>query len=687
MELWLGYTLIVARLAITGWVWTYRGASTPYSPLLLLARVITVGFVANLLPILVLATLGFWTPLLDWSLWIIVALAGLLLKRRNGPLTMGAIGRLSAMLVLTFLVACPAVIMPHRSEWLAGGWDPGLYVNNAIAISQRNGLEPLRDTLYADMSREGRLLFSASEHDYREIFPGVPINIEDGSLPLYFFHLTPSLGSWVFRAGGFDLLFRLPVLLACWGLVVFLGFCAALDIRGRFLAGCAFFWCINPVWWYQQSIPTSEMMYVLLMMGGLLFYLLAARRDEKWPVGAMLCFMLATINHFNFPLFAGLILLGFAVFERFNRTNNSSRRVLLCAAGVVFGILFDMLTAGVTLSRLEMKDNAITIVTGGFMFLLISSLVAYVVPIKRTWGDEQVVCVKRLVRILAAGLFALGIILNYPPVKQGIISAIGTQSLMAATLNRIDVVSSFLGVGGFFLVAWGLWVLSAMDNTRLPGGALVVILILAGMLAGLLVMPGIASTYPWGLRRFVPVLLPLVAIAQAGALTTVFRGSPLRRLAGSIFLFWGVWSGSMSSLAAARVTDYLGIGDVLSSVSQKIAPGDIVIVDDPRYGTPLQLTYGHDVINGQLIWSSETSDVMNARVQFLAQLSAERNGRLLWLTTDEKGIEVYPKPPDVNVPPIVELDFGHKRLLHHPQNRRFVNEYKVDHIKLFEQQD
>ena len=69
-----------------------------------------------------------------------------------------------------FVALVTAVILsrPPRSEWFAGGWDPGLYQNAAVVVERANGFTPQTESIYERLTVEERSLFGY------QVFPAVP---------------------------------------------------------------------------------------------------------------------------------------------------------------------------------------------------------------------------------------------------------------------------------------------------------------------------------------------------------------------------------------------------------------------------------------------------------------------------------------------------------------------------------
>jgi hypothetical protein len=158
--------------------------------------------------------------------------------------------------------------------------------------------------------------------------------------------------------------------------------------------------------------------------------------------------------------------------------------------------------------------------------------------------------------------------------------------------------------GTWCFVAAALGVL-ALSRDRSPEGLAIwkVTSALGIAVLVLLLHGGIAPLYPWALRRYVVYLVPFLALAQGDAASWVVASSKGRRkaalLAGAILMAAAVVEGSARSLSAARVGDYKGLTAILRQLDAHLRDGDVVVADDPRWGTPLLLAFGRDVIDGK----------------------------------------------------------------------------------------
>ncbi len=615
----IGSVLLATRIGLAG-CWWYGSARGKVSRM---AAIMATGFAVNLLPAVLLAPMNLWTPVADWLAWGGLVMVGLIASLRRGRKRMGCAMREGFVVSTLLMIMYVAIsLWPARSEWVAGGWDPGLYVNLAVTIAQHNGIAPDTASVYADMTREERLLVSFTEGTYREVLPGVPIDVDSGALPRYFFHLTSLAGALFFRLGDYALLFRMPVLLAFMGVPAFIWLAGVLGLKRWSRAFAGVFWFVSPVWWYQQAIPTTEMLYLFLMMSGLAFYLEAHRDDGSWPFMAGWLFFLATINHFNFPVLAGIFMLVTSVAEVTQAKHAGSKRIAPLFVFVLLGIAWDFAFARVTLDRLEEKDAAIRAVLIPFFF---SSLMAFLIMRSRPcWlvGASWLSWLRRATGLLGFAVAVALFVTCFPVLRNALMDVLPQGNLLRGFLYRSSLLGSFLHPGALFLATAGLFNLAWREHDGWRHA-----------LGLFLVAPGIAPIYPWGLRRFVPVLLPFMALAQSGVMAGWVRGSKIMRVAGVSLLAGGLTGGMMNSNEAIRAGDYRGLHAVMEQLSSKVEDHDVVLVDDHRFATPLLLMYGHDVLLDRIMREHDLHAERETFQKMLMRLIEKRGGRLLWLTT------------------------------------------------------
>ncbi len=687
MELVAGGFLLALRVCGAGWLWTFskrefRPDSGGEVFLLRLGQVLTAGLLLNLLPALALAACGVWTPVSDWVCWLIVLAAGGIRAGRVARISDLSLWRFGGGLALVWLLTSLPLLRSPRSEWLAGGWDPGIYQNNAAVIARDGGLQGRPVSIYAAMTAEERTLFSAAEGEYREIFPAVPIRPADGSLPLYFFHLTPVCGAWFLRMGGPGLLFRLPAILALWGLLPMLALCGSIGMGGWRRWGVLACWLISPLWWYHQSLPTTEMLYLLLLLGGVLMYVPAAARGIRVPWGALAALFAATINHLNAAVLTGILLVVAAYVEGQARTPGRIARIGLGFGAIALAIAWNLHFAGITVMRLEAKDQVLSIIWGAGGGLAVMALILAWRPIPaalRARGGRWICFAGAAAGIILAGM-ALGAAVA--PWRPAMIEAAWRLPGGRILVYLLHI----LPFQGALAMAWAgigwTWLLLTRNDAWRPTQIMAAGL---GLICFVLCLqPGIAAIYPWALRRIVVFWVPLLAWLQAFVLVRMVQVVQQRgggwRWAVMLILVPPLAGGCRLAAAAHRVGDYPGFNQVRASWEQVIAPNDVVVADDARWGTPLLLAGGRDVINGSLLWQSQDVEFQRRFMAALQRLRETTGRRVLWLTSTDRERGIYPVNLGGADAPLAEMSYAFHTVIHSargdeyavaPRERRF----------------
>ncbi|MCF7837999.1 MAG: hypothetical protein K9N49_05155 [Candidatus Marinimicrobia bacterium] len=688
-QLWAGYLLLGLRWLLAGWFWALAtGARTGDAPFSRrLGRALTVGLLVNLLPALLLAAGRVWSPAADWLVWAGLTLGAAGWARRRGFALCAQARPLGAGLLAVSLSGLIVVLLPARSEWLAGGWDPGLYQNNALVIARTHGLTPRADSIYAELTPAERDLFLRGDAPYHEAFPGVPVRLADGAMPLRFFHLTPLCGALFHRLGGRELLYRLPAILSIWALFPLLALFSQLGLSPRRQALGLLPWLGSAFWWYHQAVPTAEPLYLLLLVGGLSLYLQAYRDRIRWPMGAALTLFAAAANHLNAVVLLGLALAATAAIEAAKAAPGRRTRLTCCYGALALGLAWNLLFARTSVMHLEEKDHALRIILGALALCVAVS-----------WGLLRLrpapAGVRRVQRgaawlggaagILLAGL-ALGLI--YDPVRARIFLLADALPLAGPVLERLARLFPFQGLGSALWAATGLAALSC-DHRPAYQAWRVLTCILGGVLLALLILPGIAPLYPWALRRYHAFWLPFLALTQTYAILRVLTPragwSGWRRAALALIVLAGLGDGLRLSRQAACVSDYRGLGAVVATLDQAIQPGDVIVADDPRWGTPLLMARGRDVLNGRFLWRSRDPAYQAAYLETLRRLRRAGNRRILWLTSTDDGLAIYPVGLDPAAPALLECQYNYVTIAHGVRARSYTVTSHARPLRIYE---
>ena len=132
----------------------------------------------------------------------------------------------------------------------------------------------------------------------------------------------------------------------------------------------------------------------------------------------------------------------------------------------------------------------------------------------------------------------------------------------------------------------------------------------------------------------------------------------------------GVWRKKTETLLqlvygnACRVGDYRGLSELLLDLDAQLEPGDVVVADDPRWGTPLLLAHGRDVLDGKRLWESAEPGFQADYLRMLRRLQREEGRRVLWLTSTEAGLGVYPLDIGPVAPVFEDLPFSYRTVVH-----------------------
>jgi hypothetical protein len=192
----------------------------------------------------------------------------------------------------------------------------------------------------------------------------------------------------------------------------------------------------------------------------------------------------------------------------------------------------------------------------------------------------------------------------------------------------------------------------------------------------LFLAPGIAPLYPWALRRYVVFLVPFLALTQSAAAIGWIEDLQQRRLRWrwlALLLFLpALVQGARLSAAAFRVGDYPGLGQILLALEQAAEPRAIIVADDPRWGTPLLLAGGRDVVNGRRLWKSQDPDFQTEFMAALQRLRAQSGRRVLWLTSTEEKRDIYPVAVGGAAAPLLELPYAYRTVVHSRRANAFA---------------
>jgi hypothetical protein len=186
---------------------------------------------------------------------------------------------------------------------------------------------------------------------------------------------------------------------------------------------------------------------------------------------------------------------------------------------------------------------------------------------------------------------------------------VGILAGHAAGSNYLGVrtpmwLSFSIGIGGLVLAALGM-VAAWRQRHRLPGAPFVLALGLAAA-SILFYNPHVYPSLPWGARRFVPLLLPLLVLLAVHACARFGARSRLVAFAATAVLAWGVVDGSRPMWGREL---YAGSWEALSRF-ERVLPRDGLILYDRDISSLMlgpSMWLVHDR-NGVAVWPLTTKD-------------------------------------------------------------------------------
>lgn len=632
------------------------------------------GVPAALLFSVLLAETGVLSVALEWAGAVLMILSGLLAGRLRNPdrlkhsLTWSLPG---AAVLFTGIVVI--LNLPRCGEWIAGGWDPGIYINQGVAVARFGTFHPPAEPHHAALTGDELALFtSGSKGHAPQLFPAVPVDPQNRNVLHYFFRLTPACVSTLALHGGLNAATRMPAIAGLLVLLVFPGFLTGLGCRPACAWIASLLLASHPVWLYHLHFPASEMPELFFFLG---LATLLPFQHTGWYSRLLFLLLLfaAILNRLSFFPIALMLTMAaaWADMERPDRRQVLTGRMLQLLV-ILLAVAYDYTFARVTVDGLQ---YALTDVFGAaLVFMAGTALLDWASVFKRS--------ASRLTPAIVFGLAAAALALT----------AIGSVFLwrhapVLAGIRRNTLhLSPFLGAPWLIPAVPGmllLWLLHARRLRHLSSVTLVCTVITLLLLVKTFTFP----FYPWTTRRFLPFTVPLLATGAAFLLAELWHWGklprPARRLCVVLLLGAILAFTARSSWHALSGSEYDGLSARLAHVAKQIGPRDIVIVDHFKWGTPLMFIHGAHVLDGSTFHDTRGAASMPEALKTLSRLKAA-GWRILWLSSTPAGLEIYPQPVPgavllADVPPLT-----FREIIHGPRVRDFVRRERTVVFQLYQ---
>lgn len=680
-EAWLACALTLAfRFYAVGAAWNWlvpeamlAGLGRGSRALLYSASALLIGVPSALLVSLALAEFGAASLGRELLGSGVLAAAGLLTGLRRAPARVRQTLALSAPGLLVVWVGIAAIMhLPRCGEWMVGGWDPGIYINQGVCVGRTGTFHPPAQPHHAALTADELALFARGDGAYPQVFPAVPVDARSREVRHYFFRLTPTLVSALTRCGGLGAATRVNYIMGFLGLIVLAACLRSHRCPAACVAIALLLLVTHPLWLYHLHLPTSEMTELFLVLGLGMF--LWAQRTGWFCHGMTLLLMLtAIVNRVSFVPFAGMLVLAtaWADLDRPDRRRALAER-LLQAGTIGLGTFYAFTATAVTMASLQFVSRELVVVAGGCL------LAAMAVEVLAARG----VSLRALSPALLFGALTAVMVLL------GLGAALLSRhvTVLASVRQNALRILPFLGPWLVSAAAVGLailWFARARQSRHLAA----LLAVFVGVTAILLINAYAIPIYPWTTRRYLPFTVPLLVVGAAIALSALWympaRLAAVRR-AGVVVLTVALMAatGRMSRHALAG-TEYDGVSVQLAELQAQIGPHDLVLADHFKWATPLAFVYGKQVLDGSQLYGKRGPTLMPAALKALARLRAA-GWRVLLLTSTPEGLDVYPGKVEGARLVWSAAPFTIKEIIHSPRARDFERREKKVVFQLHE---
>ena len=523
-----------------------------------------------------------------------------------------AVGAFSALCVLI-------LAFPPRGEWIAGGWDPGVYMNQGLYAAQQGGWRVTPMPAHADLIHADYNPFIRAIAGRDELFPGIPFDADSGALRLTFYPITPAWIAWLYTISGPHAALHAMLLLALILCFLLLG--------GLFRAGASPAFAIlgtalialHPLLIYHARTPCSEMMEMVFVA----MLLIALSRSDSRSIPALLSLVLLAgiLNRPTFLIWSALLFPLLAV-----RRDLKPATCLVLALPVVAGIAYYSTIGSAGVDRI------------GHLFPRLTWAAVAVIPLsyalaalltRRSWS------------------YTAPLLFTFTPLLVLSAVAVFHPDPLTELNNNVRKLAPYLGYPLILLGALGFAsrLVSVWQSRRMtPLDAWLWLCICVAVVP--FVFKFAADLYPWATKRFLSGTLPILGCGAACALMLPRERARngkkvwtwISVAAGLTVILWGHGDRLRD---AWNTTEYDGLFHALQAVSAKLDKDDLVLTDHFLWGTPLAMVFQHQTLNGERLWARESGRRTSAALDFLRNQQAGGR-RVLVLTSTERGMAVFP---------------------------------------------
>jgi len=635
-QLLLTAMLLTIRFLLPGaaWLWLFPTRSDNASNRLVAgcrgcATAVLISVILSGATALVLGLLGAYKPIFEVAVLAAFVIGGLavgsLVRKQD---IRGSLLSIAPAGLVLFIVFCGALLAPERGEWMLGGWDPGVYINESVALADTDTLSPDDSFFYDDLTVEERVPFLRNMFVRTERFPGVLVDASKKAFTFEFFRWTPALFSSVYRTGGIVALNRVNLVLGILVLVVLFAF-----VEGAAGFSAALFAALmllgQPVWLYHTHVPVSEMAH-LILVGGLCLGVVHRKEGACWHALMLASLITAILNRFSFLPFAGFLL----IFLAWDDGQRSERRQvlverLLQLAAVGVGLFSSQTAAPSSIEGWTVAPTLFAAFTSCAVVAIVIDVVAFNRKVT-SWAA-------RIPNwFWYAGVGVAGAILIAASRTPHGVGQQADEDNVYKLLGYVGVLPVLLSfIGGVFLIY----------TRKIPRTFKIVVSYLVAITAILLYRKNIMDWYPWATRRYLAYTIPAVVILSGLALgflwTLPGKAKVIGRTIAALLLVGSLALNKRRIELAWRYTDYDGVSAPIQTLADQVKENDILVCDHPWWGTPLALYHGKQVLNGRHMWRDKSGETAAKGLPVLRRLAADGKS-IKFVTSTDSGTDIYP---------------------------------------------
>nr|MBC7244967.1 glycosyltransferase family 39 protein [Chloroflexota bacterium] len=207
---------------------------------------------------------------------------------------------------------------------------------------------------------------------------------------------------------------------------------------------------------------------------------------------------------------------------------------------------------------------------------------------------------------------------------------------------------------GMFLAAVGLGLLLARHPARKVLPIFAVGLVYLGAFS---LHPMVNPVHPWAMRRFMPTVMPAMALLIAyGLVTLPIRYGMLRYIVQLIVVSALAWSFLRMDRPLLRRTEYSGVGEQIAQLAERFEKDALVLFDRgaPSLYVPQALAYLYDVYSFILQEPTPDSGALDPWIEYWQQ-----KGRSVYLVITGGALEWHPSQWTFQSHGVFDLHFAH----------------------------